>query len=195
MKRLAVFDFDGTLTSKDSFLAFIRYYKGVVPFYTGMLQLLPWLLAYKLKLYPNWKAKEKVLSHFFAHTAEDAFREKGRRFARELIPRMLRPKAKQALRRHQQEGDRIIVVSASAEPWLQAWCAAEGIELLATSLECREGKITGKLKGRNCYGPEKVERLKKHLPLENFEEIHVYGDSAGDRELLKLATHPNYRVF
>lgn len=195
MKRLAVFDFDGTLTEKDSFLAFIRYYKGTLPFYSGMLQLSPWLLAYKLKLYPNWKAKEKVLTYFFAHTAEENFREKGRRFAIELIPKMLRPKAKEALQKHKEAGDRIVVVSASAEPWLEAWCEAEGIELVATGLECREGKITGKLKGKNCYGPEKVERLKQYLPLENYCQVHVYGDSAGDKELLELATHPNFRCF
>jgi phosphatidylglycerophosphatase C len=195
MKRLAVFDFDGTLTYKDSFLAFIRYYKGNLPFYSGMLQVAPWLVAYKLKLYPNWKAKEKVLKHFFANSREEEFREKGRQFARELIPAMLRPKAKAALQQHKKAGDRIVVVSASAEPWLQAWCEAEGIELVATSLECRGGRITGKLKGKNCYGAEKVERLKQHLSLEDYCEVHVYGDSAGDRELLGLATHPNYRCF
>lgn len=195
MKRLAVFDFDGTLTYKDSFLSFIRFYKGSLPFYSGMLQMAPWLVAYKLKLYPNWKAKEKVLTHFFSQTTEEEFREKGRRFARELIPAMLRPKAKEALQKHKEAGDRIVVVSASAEPWLEAWCEAEGIELVATVLECREGRITGRLNGKNCYGMEKVERLKQHLPLEDFCEVYVYGDSAGDRELLELATHPNYRVF
>lgn len=195
MKRLAVFDFDGTLTNKDSFLAFIRFYKGKLPFYRGMLQVAPWLLAYKLKLYPNWKAKEKVLTHFFAQIPEEDFREKGRRFANELIPAMLRPKAKEALQMHKERGDRIVVVSASAEPWLEAWCKAEGIELLATNLECREGKITGRLQGKNCYGPEKVVRLKEYLPLEEYCEVHVYGDSAGDKELLELATHPNYRCF
>lgn len=195
MKRLAVFDFDGTLTYKDSFLAFIRYYKGDLPFYTGMLKVAPWLVAYKLKLYPNWKAKEKVLKHFFAGTTEVEFRDKGKGFAGELIPAMLRPKAKEALQKHREAGDRIVVVSASAEPWLQAWCEAEGIELVATVLECKGGKLTGRLKGKNCYGPEKVERLKQYLPLENFCEVHVYGDSAGDKELLELATHPNYRCF
>ncbi len=195
MKRLAVFDFDGTLTYQDSFLAYIRFYKGRVPFYAGMLQLVPWLVAYKLKLYPNWKAKEKVLTHFFNNSKEEEFREKGRQFAENLIPAMLRPKAKEALQQHKEAGDRVVVVSASADSWLQAWCDAEGIELVASSLECKNGKITGRLKGKNCYGAEKVERLKQHLALEDFCEVHVYGDSAGDRELLELATHPNYRCF
>lgn len=195
MKRLAVFDFDGTLTYKDSFLAFIRYYHGSAAFLIGMARLLPWLLAYKLKLIPNWRAKEKVLEYFFKGKAESDFHEKGQLFGRELIPRMLRPKAEQALKDHITAGDRVVIVSASATLWLQAWCQEMGVELLATELECHNGKITGRLNGHNCYGPEKVERLRKHLSLQDYDEIYAYGDSAGDRELLALATHPHFRYF
>ena len=195
MKRLAVFDFDGTLTYKDSFLAFIRYYHGSTAFLLGMARLLPWLLGYKLKLIPNWRAKEKVLEHFFKGKAESDFQQKGQLFARDLIPRMLRPKAEQALKDHIAAGDRVLIVSASATLWLQAWCEEMGVELVATELECRNGKITGRLNGNNCYGPEKVERLRKHLSLQEYDEVYAYGDSAGDRELLALATHPHYRHF
>ena len=195
MKRLAVFDFDGTLTYNDSFLKFIRYYHGKPSFYGGMIRMLPWLLAYKLKLYPNWKAKEKVLTHFFGSHPEADFRKKGDAFAREIIPSMLRPKAREALQKHMEAGDRVVVVSASGEYWLKAWCDELGIELLGSRLEGRGGKLSGKLMGKNCYGPEKVDRLRKHLNLEDYEEIYVYGDSRGDRELLALATHPYYRSF
>lgn len=195
MKRLALFDFDGTLTYKDSFLEFIRYYHGNTSFYTGMFRMLPWLVGYKLKLYPNWKAKEKVLTHFFGKLSEEGFRGKGERFAREVVPAMVRPKALQALQNHLKAGDRVVVVSASAEQWLQAWCDSLGIELLATRLECQEGILTGKLMGKNCYGPEKVERIRQHINLQEYQEVYVYGDSRGDREMLSLATHPHYRYF
>lgn len=195
MKRLALFDFDGTLTYKDSFLEFISYYHGKKAFYLGMLKLSPWLIAYKLKLYPNWKAKEKTLSYFFRHLPEDNFRKKGEEFAREIIPAMLRPRALAALKEHIKAGDRVIVVSASGEQWLRAWCNELGIELLATQLACEEGKLLGSIKGKNCYGPEKVERIKAHVSLEEYDEIFAYGDSEGDRELLALATHPHFRHF
>lgn len=195
MKRLAIFDFDGTLTYKDSFLEFIRYYHGSRAFYLGMLRMSPWLLAYKAKLIPNWQAKEKVLEHFFGRQPEEEFREKGEAFARQLIPAMLRPKAEKALKKHLAAGDRVLVVSASAEPWLEAWCRELGIELLATSLECKNGQITGRIMGKNCYGPEKVKRLRNYLNLEDYAEVYVYGDSKGDREMLALASHPHYRYF
>lgn len=195
MKRLALFDFDGTLTYKDSFLEFIRYYHGKKAFYLGMFRLSPWLLAYKAKLLPNWRAKEKVLEYFFGRLPEKEFRRRGEAFARELIPAMLRPKAEQALRQHLAAGDRVLVVSASAEPWLRAWCNELGVELLATGLECENGLITGKIKGKNCYGPEKVRRIREYLKLEDYQEVYVYGDSSGDREMLTLASHPHYRYF
>lgn len=195
MKRLVIFDFDGTLTYNDSFLEFIKFCYGTKAFYAGMLKVAPWLLAFKLKLYPNWKAKEKVLQYFFGGMPEGALLQKGEAFAKERIPGMLRPKAKQALVNHIKAEDRVIVVSASAEQWLAPWCESLGIELLATCMEVNEGKITGKIKGKNCYGPEKVSRLEKFVWVKDYPEVYVYGDSRGDKEILALASHPHYRYF
>ncbi|MDR2804403.1 MAG: haloacid dehalogenase-like hydrolase, partial [Dysgonamonadaceae bacterium] len=65
-KRLiVVFDFDGTITRKDTLAAFIKFAKGKAAFYKGFIRYSPLLLAYKLRLYPNWKIKQKVISHFF----------------------------------------------------------------------------------------------------------------------------------
>ena len=195
MKRLAIFDFDGTLTYKDSFLEFIKFCYGKKAFYSGMLQLSPWLIAYMAKLYPNWKAKEKVLHYFFGGMPVGALQQKGEEFAKEVIPGILRPKGVIALNNHIQAGDRVILVSASAEQWLAPWCRQLGIELLASCMEAQNGIITGRLMGENCYGPEKVSRLEKHLLLKDYKEVYVYGDSSGDKELLALATHPHYRYF
>ena len=63
--RIAVFDFDGTVTTKDTLLEFIKFVRGPVSFYAGFLRYAPQLLAYKLGLYPNWKVKQQIFSHFF----------------------------------------------------------------------------------------------------------------------------------
>lgn len=65
MKKIYAYDFDGTLTSHDSFLAFIRYACGAWAFWLGLLRYSPWLILMKLHLYSNGKAKQKVFSHFF----------------------------------------------------------------------------------------------------------------------------------
>ena len=63
--RIAVFDFDGTVTTKDTLLEFIKFVRGPVSFYAGFLRYAPQLLAYKSGIYPNWKVKQQIFSHFF----------------------------------------------------------------------------------------------------------------------------------
>ena len=87
------------------------------------------------------------------------------------------------------------VVSASAENWVKPWCDKYGLICLATKLEVKDGIITGKLNGRNCYGDEKVCRIKERLDLSDYHEIIAYGDSSGDKEMLELAHHPFYKPF
>jgi phosphatidylglycerophosphatase C len=191
--NLAIFDFDGTLTYKDSFLELIKFQKGKWRFYAGFLLLLPVLVLYKLKVIPNWRAKEIVISFFFNDVHIKDFQHNCNRFAKEIIPSMLRPDAVTKIKEHKERGDRVIIVSASAENWLKCWTDSLGVELLATRLESIHGRITGKLSGKNCYGPEKLKRLLAHLNPMDYAQIYVYGDSKGDREILEIATHKFYR--
>lgn len=195
MKRLALFDFDGTITTKDSFLVFIQYTHGQLRFVLGMLCLLPVLIAYKLKLLPNWRAKELVIGWFWGGKKEGDLKEQGDAFGSEVLPNMCRPAALEQIRKYQQEGWRVVVVSASASLWLHSWANAMGVELIATELEVNQGRVTGRIAGKNCYGIEKVNRIKTLLQLEDYETIHAYGDSAGDAALLAIADTPFYKPF
>lgn len=60
--RIYAFDFDGTLTTKDTLIEFIRFSKGRVRLFLGFLLFSPLLILMKLHLYPNWKAKQRVFS-------------------------------------------------------------------------------------------------------------------------------------
>jgi len=190
---LVIFDFDHTVTQCNSLLAFIRFVKGKRKMYLGFLKLSPILALFKLGFINNQKAKEKVITHFFGGMNEKEFRKYGRAFQESILPKLLRKKAIDTLRYHQERKDNIIVVTASAEEWIIEWCKKQGIECIATRLEVKDGKITGKISGKNCYGEEKLRRLKERIKIEQYREIHVYGDSKGDRELLQIATHPHYR--
>lgn len=64
-REIVVFDFDGTLTTKDTLLEFIKFSHGKFSFYMGLLLNSPILIAYKLKIYPNWKAKQALFTYFF----------------------------------------------------------------------------------------------------------------------------------
>jgi len=195
MKNLALFDFDGTLTSKDTFLEMIKYARGDMRFWMGMLLLSPYLVAFKLKLMPNWRAKEIVISWFFKNEECRVFDEACTRFCTEKVPRLIKPEALEAFNRHKANGDRIVVVSASAENWVRPWCEAQGVECVATRLGTEKERLTGRLNGRNCYGPEKAVRIKEFLNLEEYATVFAYGDTSGDREMLALAHKPFFRKY
>jgi len=192
---LALFDFDGTITSRDTLLEFIYHSKGPIAYFMGFLFLSPVLIAMKLRLIPNWKAKEWVLKLFFYHHTLDSFNQACREFARKRLPALLRRKALDEIREHKRNGHRVVVVTASAENWLRNWADEYQVELLATQLEAENGRLTGNICGRNCHGVEKVERIRKHLTLSDYSAIYAYGDSPGDREMLELGTHSYYKPF
>lgn len=195
MKKLALFDFDGTLTSNDTLIEFLKFYVGDSRFYFGMTLLSPFLMAYKLKVMKNWVAKEKVLTYFLKGEPIGTFLSRGKEFALTKVPDMIKQEAQERLDWHKAQDHRVIVVSASAAGWIEAWTEKEGIELISTILELKEGNLTGKIKGKNCYGPEKEKRIREILNPSDYSQIYAYGDSRGDREMLALASDPFFRKY
>lgn len=185
--NIAFFDFDGTITNTDTLFRFIRFSKGSFRFVAGLLMTSPVFLFYKLRLIPNWRAKEMVLSWFFRGNSEQELLDAGNSFASRVIPEIIRPEAHDAFDFHRRQGDPVVVVTASLSFWIKPWCDARGFSLIATEPEFANGTFTGRFRGKNCYGKEKVERIEKEFDLGSFEKIYAYGDSSGDREMLHLA--------
>lgn len=194
-KNLALFDFDGTLTTKDTLLEFIKFYKGTASFYTGFLVLSPVMVAFKTGLLANWKAKQMMLQYFIGKHDRAAFQRACDEFARTQIPGLIRPEALARLRYHQQQGDEVAIVSASPENWIRLFSESLSVRLIATQLEVSGNTITGKILGKNCFGPEKACRIREVYDLAAFDQISAYGDSRGDREMLELSNRPYYRRF
>lgn len=186
---LALFDFDGTITSRDTMLEFARFARGDGKFLAVMSLLLPALTLYKLRLYPNERLKESFLSLCFSGMDEVKFRELAREYSLTMIDAIVPQRNRALLDRHRSSGDRVVVVSASVDCWVSPWCEKEKLESITTQLEFSEGKVTGKLSTPNCYGPEKVRRIQSYLDLPDYDRIYVYGDSRGDREMLALRRH------
>lgn len=194
-KGIAFFDFDGTITTKDTLLEFIKYCKGTIPFYIGFLLSSPWLVAYKLKIISNQKAKERVLRYFFKDTAAETFDEYCKRFAIEKIPALVRPGALNEIKKLQAEGVTVVIVSASPANWVMRWAEKHNLLTIATILETKGGKLTGNIVDRNCHGEEKVCRIQKQYTLSEFETVYAYGDSSGDKPMLNLARYKFYKPF
>jgi phosphatidylglycerophosphatase C len=194
-QRIAFFDFDGTITTKDTLLEMIKYQRGSFKFYVGFLLNSPYLVAYKLKIISNQLAKEKVLRYFFRNMPVEQFQQQCDAFGKTVVPSLIRPKAVTEIQKLQAAGAEVVIVSASAENWIRNWCRSMQVKLISTQLEVKKGNITGKIVGRNCHGQEKVRRITAGFDLASYHEIYCYGDTKGDKPMLQLATFAFYKPF
>ena len=117
MKKIYAFDFDGTLTTKDTLIEFIRYAKGTMAFGWGFVQHAHLLVLMKLGLYPNWKAKQKVFTYFFKDMKLEDFNALCKAFAASS-GHLLRPAGIKAIQQAQNEGSEVLIVSASIDNWV-----------------------------------------------------------------------------
>lgn len=194
-RELALFDFDGTLTRKDSLADFLLWLVGPWPVLRGAVVLAPTLLSHAAGRLDNQRAKERVLTHFIGGWTRDAVVRAGERYAVEQLPRILRPAALERLEWHRLQGHEVAVVTASPREWVEPWTAALGLTLLASELEYVADRATGRLAGANCHGDEKVRRIRGHYDPSAFERLHAYGDTGGDRPMLALADEAHWRPF
>ncbi|MDR3099327.1 MAG: HAD-IB family hydrolase [Paraburkholderia sp.] len=187
---VAAFDFDGTITTSDSFRAFMLDAAGSGRFALAALRCLPWLAG----IAPGWadrgRTKARFLYAALGPVRREALEAAAQRFVDTRLPGLLRPEMLARVREHQALGHEVVLVSASPSVYLRKWAAGVGIgTVLASELEWRDGAYTGRLAGRNCWGPEKVARLRawwgEHAPA----TLYAYGDSRGDREMAELANH------
>lgn len=185
-RNFAFFDFDGTLTTSDTFPLFAFFSRGRLRALWAAFVTLPWLILMKLRLYPNGKVKERLFSRLYKGMPVSVFEDFGRRFA-ERIDRVVNPGMMEALSVHQKNNDTVYVVTASIDQWVRPWCEANGVaNVIATLPEVgADGCLTGRFATPNCYGPEKVRRILLMEP-DIDSAVKVYGDSRGDREMLNL---------
>lgn len=194
-REIAFFDFDGTITSKDTMLVFLRYFAGSFRYHSSMLALSPVFAALKLGLITNHRAKEIMLTRFIGGLEEGSLAKACKGFTSHVLPGIIRPAAMACILEHQQRGAEVVVVSAAPHYWVSGWCQEHGISLLATRLEVVDGKLTGRISGKNCHGEEKVRRIREAYTLSAYPVIHAYGDTVSDRPMLSLAHQSHYKPF
>ena len=195
-QRVAVFDVDGTLLRGDCLWSAARQAKGPWSQVVAVLACLPWLIGWQLRLVTTAGFKQQVIDAFGICEAVNRAEAAGRAdWLLDDLQVQVNPEALQRLHWHQKRGDRVLLCSASPRLLLQPLADWLGVELLCTEVEQRDGRWRPKLASANCKGSQKVRRLEQHLgPLEG-RTIEAYGDSKGDRELLKAAAIPHYRSF
>jgi phosphatidylglycerophosphatase C len=191
-RRVAAFDFDGTITHGDCLGPFLATVVGTRRLRLALARRSPVLAATFVGLADRDAEKERLLATLLrGHAAVDVAAA-GERFAAELArTRPFRTEMVERIAWHRAEGHAVVVVSASLDVYLDPLAPELGVDhVIATRLAVDErGRLTGRLDGPNVRGPEKARRLQEWLGDERAE-IWAYGNSAGDRELLALADHP-----
>lgn len=190
MRTVVVFDFDGTLTKKDSMLEFIACSKGRIKLYLGLLVFLPQLLLMKCGILSNHAVKERFLSFFFKSMAYADFKDLGEQFIERLM-RIQRPDTIRDLNEYLSNQATVYVVTASVVEWVRPYCLTRGIKqenVLGTQFEVDDdGRLTGRFATPNCYGEEKVNRLLAVEPDRTTYNLIAYGDSNGDVPMFRIA--------
>ena len=191
------FDFDGTLTRRDTLIEFIRYVKGNKEFLIGFLKHLHLLIMMKLGIMPNWKTKRIIFQYFFGGMTLEKFNEYCEKFAKEKAS-LLRKKGMAAVNKAVMDGDKVVIISASIENWVEPFFrfqVSNNINIIGTKIQVVDGKLTGRFLTKNCYGEEKVRRLLEQYPDRKEYKLVAYGDSRGDHALLDFADEGHYREF
>lgn len=193
MPALALFDFDSTLTVRDMLPAFVRFATPPLRRWTRGPLLIPWVFGYRRGWVSGTDIRDRVARAGFHGMREADYLAAGARFAREVLPTVLRPEAMARLQWHRDRGDTIAVVSGSYDVYLAHWCRAHAVELLCSKLEVVDGVLTGRYDGAQCVGEEKARRVRERFDLGAYAAIHAYGDSHEDVAMLRLADEAWYR--
>lgn len=190
---LALFDFDSTITIRDTFADFIRYAAPPSRRLWGNALLLPVFVGYRLGIVSGHVIRASAVRVGLAGLPEAEARACGERFASEMLETLLRPEVMARIDEHRQRGDRVVVVSGALDLYLEPWCRRHGLEVLCSTLAVHQGRLTGAYRGAQCVAEEKARRVRAALTLTHYAAIHAYGDSPDDHALLRLAHHASYR--
>jgi len=190
--ELALFDFDHTVTTCDTYARFLRRVATPEQLARAWWRVGPWLLAYRLRLISAARIRARVTRLAFTerHAHDIATLADG--FAREFLPGVVRPEMLEQIRWHLEQQHTVVIVSGSLDLYLRPWCERHGLQLICNRLEHRDGRLTGRYAGGDC-APRKAARIRDHFDLSRFRRIHAYGDSIEDRPMLALAHERWYR--
>lgn len=190
--ELALFDFDHTVTTCDTYGRFLRRVATPEQLAQAWWKVGPWLLAYRLRLISAERIRARVTRLTFSNRHVDDIATQAVGYARDVLPEVVRPQMLEQIRWHLQQRHTVVIVSGSLDLYLRPWCESLGLDLICNRLESRDGRLTGRYADGDC-GPRKAEHIRHRYDLSRYQRIHAYGDSREDRPMLALANDRWYR--
>jgi phosphatidylglycerophosphatase C len=192
---IAVFDFDGTITERDTLVGFLAFIGGRRTLAAALAAQAPRLARGIRSSEHRNAAKEQVLGKMLGGRSHADVVDAGVRYA-QLLPRGFRRATLDRIADHRGRGHRLVIVSASLVFYLRPVADDLGFDdVIAVDMEVgSDGLLTGALVGPNVRKAEKAVRLRAWLDAraDAPHELWAYGDSDGDEELLAMADHPTW---
>jgi len=192
---LALFDFDGTISTKDSTMDFVAKTFGKKKAKKGARRLIFQIPLFYLRLMTLRQIKESYLKYFFKGKEYDDLKMQIKSYTKKTFPQIILSSAVDRIKWHKDQGHEVAVVSGSHDIFLEDFCDEHRINLITNSFEVIEGKVTGRINEEYCFGPGKVKLIKEQYDLGTAEYIYAYGNSRGDKEMLELADESFYQYF
>jgi len=194
MKKLYCFDFDGTLTYKDTMFMYLRFYDPV-KFRLQFLKHVPLFILLKLKLVETEKVKKSFIASILKGQTKEKIEKKSRQFFERYYPEIIRENALDFIKNIDHENTRSLLVTASLDIWAKPFAEAFQMQLVATKAEFKNEVFTGNFIGKNCNGEEKLIRIKAEIINEKYDKTIAFGDTSGDRPMLSWANEGHYQFF
>ena len=194
MKKLYLFDFDGTLTYKDTMFLYLKFYNST-KFYVQFLKHIPLFVLLKLKLADAEKVKKSFISSILKGESRAKIDKKAQSFFEKFERDIFRKNALEFIQNIDRTQTECYIVSASLDIWVKPFAEKLNIKFLATQAEFENDVFTGKFVGKNCNGPEKVKRIIEAVKGRKFDKTIAFGDTSGDREMLAWADESQFEFF
>jgi HAD superfamily hydrolase (TIGR01490 family) len=192
---LALFDFDGTITTHETMPAFVRATTSRSRLIVGSLLLWPLVAGYRRGLVSGSVVRAAIVRVAYTGRAATWLQAQGEAFARDYLDRHLRPEAMRRIAWHRARGDAVLVVSGGLGDYLRPWAETHGLALACSELARRGDRLTGRYAGAQCVGAEKARCVAGRFDLAAFDRVHAYGDTPEDEHLLAMASERFYRTM
>jgi phosphatidylglycerophosphatase C len=186
---LVVFDLDGTLTRRDTYLLYLMGFRARHPCGIVRLLHLPWVVGmFYLGIFDNAQLKERFLRAFLRGARRAALHQWTTVFVDKLMSRGMCWEALAVLEKHRQNGDVLVLLSASLDIYVEALGDRLGFNhVICTRAHWEGDRLSGELLGLNCHGDEKVHRLEELRRRYRGMKLIAYADHHSDIPLLRLA--------
>lgn len=193
MRQLFLFDFDGTLTHKDTLFDFLRFTHPKV-FWPITILFVPLFILSKLKIISAGWVKQNYISAFLKGKSKKELEQLANAYFTQQKDQLLRKNALDMIR-HLPKGTKKVIVSASLDIWTKPFAEFLDCDLICTQAKYKDDVFTGKFATPNCNNEQKKLRIEQKLSLNDFDEILVFGDSKGDNAMYSIGTKHFHRYF